>query len=252
MYQKERIDSIMDILHRKNYVTVKYLVDTLHYSNATINRDLNIMEKQKLITRSYGGVKLDETALPTLEFRYDKLKIEKRKMSKCAAGFIENGDTIFIDASTTCQGIGTYITEKKDITVITNNLALVSFLCEYGIKVICTGGYVSEPPYMLDGPDAVRTAMKYKTDKLFFSTSTFSEDGCIGDRSDMYETLREVTLKNTDRAFYLSDHTKMNIRSRHIVSDFSNIDTVITDCDFGDNVKNKFSETTFVNIGALR
>lgn len=58
MYQKERIDKIMEILKENGYVTVKYLIDKLHYSNATVNRDLNIMASRKLITRSYGGVEL--------------------------------------------------------------------------------------------------------------------------------------------------------------------------------------------------
>ena len=47
MYKKERIDSIMEILNENGYVTVKYLTEELHYSTATINRDLNDMVKQK-------------------------------------------------------------------------------------------------------------------------------------------------------------------------------------------------------------
>ena len=60
MYQKERIDKIMEILKENGYVTVKYLTDKLHYSNATVNRDLNIMASRKLITIRYGGVELCE------------------------------------------------------------------------------------------------------------------------------------------------------------------------------------------------
>ncbi|HAB00567.1 MAG TPA: hypothetical protein DCE08_03595, partial [Ruminococcaceae bacterium] len=56
MYQKERMEEIYDILKKNGYVTVKYLVQQLEYSNATINRDLTVMENQKLIRRSYGGV----------------------------------------------------------------------------------------------------------------------------------------------------------------------------------------------------
>ena len=45
MYQKERLDHILQIVKGYGYVTVKYLVANLHYSNATINRDLNLLEK---------------------------------------------------------------------------------------------------------------------------------------------------------------------------------------------------------------
>jgi len=48
MYQKERIDLILKILQENGYVNVKYLCDKIGYSKATINRDLNYMEKQKI------------------------------------------------------------------------------------------------------------------------------------------------------------------------------------------------------------
>ena len=69
MFQTERIEAIMNILKKNGYVTVKYLTEELKYSNATINRDLTIMEKQKLVKRSYGGVELlEKTSIP-LPFR---------------------------------------------------------------------------------------------------------------------------------------------------------------------------------------
>ncbi|MBR5505249.1 MAG: DeoR family transcriptional regulator, partial [Clostridia bacterium] len=52
MYQKERFKKIMDILNKYSYVTVKYLTYELGYSTATLNRDLNVLEEKKLITRS--------------------------------------------------------------------------------------------------------------------------------------------------------------------------------------------------------
>ena len=52
MYQKERLENIMNIMKKYNYVTVKFLVEELHYSTATINRDLNVLANQKLI-KSY-------------------------------------------------------------------------------------------------------------------------------------------------------------------------------------------------------
>ena len=55
MYQKERLDEILALVRRYGYVTVKYLVAELHYSNATINRDLNILEGQGQLHRTYGA-----------------------------------------------------------------------------------------------------------------------------------------------------------------------------------------------------
>ena len=86
--------------------TVKYLTETLHYSTATINRDLNTMEKQNLVKRSYGGAELAEQKVIPLFFRYSKMRPVKNKIAKKAADFVKDGDTIFIDCSTTAQYMG--------------------------------------------------------------------------------------------------------------------------------------------------
>lgn len=247
MYQKERIDSIMNILKENGYVTVKYLINALHYSNATINRDLNVMENLNLITRSYGGAELIESTYIPVEFRYNKMKSLKRKFAKCAADLIQNGDTIYIDASTTCESIGVFITEKKDITVITNNMSLAIELSEYGINVICTGGQIVEVPYMLGGDDAVKTLMKYKTDKMFFSTCSFTETGII-QTGILYNLIYEVAINNTEKVYYLADHTKLNLPARYTLTDFSAVSAVITDCPFSDEVKRKYQSTRFYEV----
>ena len=70
MSAKQRQDKIIEILEKEGYVTVKYLAGELHYSSATINRDLNALEQRQLVTRSYGGVELENsTRLPPLSPR---------------------------------------------------------------------------------------------------------------------------------------------------------------------------------------
>lgn len=247
MYQRERIDNILSILKANGYVTVKYLTEILHYSTATINRDLNIMENQGLIIRTYGGAELCYDAPVPLEFRYSKAKHEKRKIAKCAADFICDGDTVFIDGTTTSEGIGDFIQAKKDITVITNNIALTAHLSEYGINTVCTGGKTVEPPYMLDGDDAVRTVMRYNTDKMFFSAGTASDEGVISGGM-LYSALYNAALKNTEKAYFLIDCSKINLKRPYNITDFSGISAVISNYGFPEKTKKNFSQTEFYEV----
>ena len=118
MYQKERLENILQLVKQYGYVTVKYLVSTLHYSNATINRDLNALVAQKKVRRSYGGVEYIEKKGVPLPFRYDFMRSEKLKIGKKAAEFIHDGETVFIDASTTTECMAEFLVEKKDLTVM--------------------------------------------------------------------------------------------------------------------------------------
>lgn len=250
MYQKERIDNITEILKKNGYVTVKYLTQELHYSTATINRDLNYMQKQRLIKRSYGGVELLKRKYVPLVFRYNKMRTAKNLIAKVAAKYISDGDTVFFDGSTTTQYISKYITEKKNLTVITTNMALASFLSEYGITVIVTGGKIIESPYILGGEDAVENAMKYNVDKFFFSSGEITADGKI--YSGGYTSLLfKVMLENSKESFFLADHDKLlkdPLLTSRILCMPDKVTHYITDFSYSDEVKKKYPNTDFIEV----
>ena len=244
MYQKERLDSLLEILNARGYVTVKQMMDLLHYSSATINRDLNLLEKRGLIKRTYGGAEVVEQKSVPLVYRYNKMRVEKRRLARIACEMINPGDTVFIDSTTTTQIMGEYIATIKDVTVITNNMALVSYLSQYGVRVICLGGPVFEEPHMLLGDITVSNLLHFHADKLFFSTGGVTADGKIWD-SD-YMLMHEVMSKNADKVYYLVDHDKLEHSEQHILFDFDRVDCVISDFDFPDSTKKRFSKTQFI------
>ena len=246
MYQKERLDEILEILHKYGYVTVKYLVGALHYSNATINRDLNVLEGQGEIRRTHGGVELAERTGVPLPFRYHKMKTEKLKIGKRASELVQDGDTLFIYGTTTTEAMAEYLIDKKGITVITNNIALVMRLSEYGIKAICLGGRMVEKPSMLGGEETVENAMKYTADKMFFATSYISTDGKIGTVGSYL--LLKAMAQNSDKVFYLADHDKLvrPIGVNRYVFDFDEIDGVISDYEFDEETKKRYPNTQFI------
>ena len=251
MYPKERIDAVYNIIKENGYVTVKYLVEEMHYSNATINRDLNILEKQDLIKRSYGGVEIVEQKEVPLDFRYHKMKSAKNKMGKKAAELICDGDTVFIDGSTTTESIGKYITNKKDITVITSNLALVLYLSEFNIHTVCLGGSVVEIPYMLGGQIAVENAMKYHADKAFFSTGVLSLDGKIGSitwDSGNFRLLHQVMMNNSKVNCCIMDHEKVGIDYKSILCSVDDVDYLITDYKFDEKFCADFKNTKIITV----
>ncbi len=246
MYQNERLNEIIRILQENGYTTVKYLTDKLHYSTATINRDLNILEKQNLLKRSYGGAEIENPKSIPLPFRTHKMNAEKNRIGKIAADLIEDGDVIFIGGSTTCRRIAPHITERKDLTVITNDMGMTSFLSEYGVKVICLGGEVFEIPDILCGNITVENAMIYSANKFFFSTGAISDKGEIKG-GDIYHAMYKVMARNSEKNFYLADHEKLNVPNMPInYFNVSEMAYVITDFNFSDEFKKKYPNTVFL------
>lgn len=246
MYQKIRQDEIVKILKKQGYVTVEFLTKELHYSTATINRDLNMLQKQQLIKRSYGGAELIEQHGVRLPFRYHQMRIEKRKIGCAAAELIQPGDTVFVDASTTSQSMAQALADIEGVTVITNNMALATYLSEHGVKVICLGGPVYEAPCMLFGNETILNAAMYRADKMFFSTGGVTHDGRICDSS--YSLLFRTMAENADKVYYLADHNKIDVQTTGYLFDFSSIDGVISDYDFPKETKRKFPDTAFIKV----
>ena len=247
MSQHLRQEAILDILKKQGYVPVKYLVDVLHYSNATINRDLNILKEKGLVARSYGGVSLtNKGSYPTITMRQHLMRKEKRLICKIAAQQVCDGDVIFIDGSTTAQYMVSYLIDHKDITVITNNIAIVEYLSDHGIRVICLGGQVLEPPSMLCSSETVEFATRFMADKVFFSTGHFTPEGAID--SCVYDLLRLTMMQHAKKVFYLADHQKVVSSFRKTFCRFDKIHTVISDYAFSEETKTTFPNTEFILV----
>lgn len=244
---KQRQEKIVEILEAQGYVTVKYLCELLHYSSATINRDLNSLAKRGLVIRSYGGVEPVRSAYIPILFRANKMRLEKRQIGKAAAAFVKDGDTIFIDGSTTAQYMEQYLIERKSLTVITNNIILAVNLSKYDIHVICLGGSIVEPPCMLCGSETVENAQKYKVDKMFFATKAMTSEGLIAS-GEVYDLMLKTVAKNAKEVFYLVDHKKIDQPFDKIYGDLSCADHVISDHRFPQKTVSSFTSTDFLVV----
>ena len=244
---QKRTDKILGILKQQGYVTVKSLCEELHYSTATINRDLNDLQRQKLIVRHYGGAELVEKKGVPLVFRFHKMRPVKRAISKKAAELVKENMTIFIDGSTTAQYMAEYIQNIKNITVITNNLNLVTHLSEAGVHCISLGGAIVEPPYMVGGEDTAAQASTYTADIAFFSVVGVSPEGVIYDGGGYYP-LHKAMLARSKKSVLLVDHEKIGISGNRVLCDFSKVSTVISDFAFSHSVHQEFADTEFLQV----
>ena len=245
MAQKIRQEQILNILEKQGYVTVRYLSEILQYSSATINRDLNSMQTAGLVKRSYGGVEISKRShLPPLSQRLFYHKKEKRSIAKEAAKQIQNGNTVFLDGSTTVQYMLPFLLEKKDLTIITNNLRLAIELGNTSFKVICLGGSVIERPHVLCSDETVENAMKYYPDKMFLSVGNITADGHIASKA--FYLLYKTMLKNSGEAWLLTDRTKLTDRIQTSLCDFSRLTGVISDFEFPDETKKSFPNVKFI------
>lgn len=246
MSQKLRQDQIMQILKNESFVTVRYLVDVLQYSTATINRDLNFLQSQRLVKRSRGGVELYEhpNFLPPPTTREFYQKSEKQRIAKEACKLINDGDTIFLSGTTTVLHMIPYLANKKNLTVITNSARICLMLGESEFDVICLGGRVKLHPHALMSDLTVENAMRFHVDKMFFSTRCITKDGLVA--NNIAYLLYRVLFKNSKEIYLLADKTKVVDEIDYSLCDFSTLNGVITNFPFSTKTKESYPTVNFI------
>ena len=243
---KSREELIMDIIAENGFLTVRYLCETLHYSTATINRDLNKLQQQKRIVRSNGGAELTQRQYVPFVFRTEKNKAIKKRLSEEASHLVQDGQTIYINSSTTLQYLAPYLVPLKNLQVVTNNLNLASYLSNENLTVFCLGGEIVEKPYVTGGSHAALDAANYLYDTMFFCTSAATSNGIIQGPKDT--SLYKTVLKNARKVVFVIDSSKIDLHRTHVVCDFSQVDVVISDYVFRDEVKAQYPRTEFVEV----
>ena len=94
----KRRKKIMQKIQVKGTVNVEELASELNVTPLTIRRDLQYWEDMGAIERFYGGAKLVQNFV---EHDIDPNEAYKHAIAKFAATFVDDGDTIFINTSST-------------------------------------------------------------------------------------------------------------------------------------------------------
>ena len=137
---------ILELLQNNQYATIDELAEKLYVSPSTIRRKLNSLKQKGLVTRTHGGAQLndDNNFFPSFTFRVHQNSFEKKKIALAAIKLIKNGDLIFLDGTTSAFFIADYLSEFKNIRVITNGIDTLSVLAKNNVAAYSTGGYVPD------------------------------------------------------------------------------------------------------------
>lgn len=230
MLKNQRHNEIIEILKKNGFATVASLSKELYASLATIRRDLTLLEKDGYVKRCHGGAMfVDGKSNTPLYLRREQNANEKLKMCHSAVSLINQGDTVFLDASTTVSRISDFLSDTQDVTVVTNSLPISMKLAQAGIKVYSTGGRVLRESLAFVGISAEKSVSTFYADIMFFSIASLSDDGIISDWSEDEAMLRVEMAKNSDKTVLMCDSSKIGTRSTFKLFTLANIDYVITD-----------------------
>ncbi len=235
-FLNERQTEIVDKINEEGSVKVSQLSAVYRVSLETIRRDLEKLESLSLLKKIHGGAistQLDSSTEIPLQKRSQTNIEEKVKIAEEAAAFIEDGDIVGFDASTTVHQM-TKLIQGKQVTVVTNSIPITLDLStKPGITVLLAGGYVRNESMSLVGSSAEKVIADYHVDKFFFSCTGFDLKRGVSELSEEQAKVKEKFIDISDQLFLLADHSKFQSKSLVKLLGFEELDYLITDSGIG-------------------
>ncbi|MCM3782679.1 DeoR/GlpR family DNA-binding transcription regulator [Neobacillus mesonae] len=231
MLAAERRQYIIDIAQNDKRVLVSELSQKFEVTEETIRRDLEKLEKEGILTRTYGGAILNKHSnedLPFVTRHATNLEI-KQKIARKALGFIHDGDTLMMDPSSSSLALIKMLGSRSGLTIITNSAIAMHEVASSGHQLISTGGTLRTQSMSLTGTVAQDTVRKYHVDKFVLSCKALSLNKGIMDSNEPESELKRTMLQQAAKVILLADHTKFDKTAFIQLASFANIHVLITD-----------------------
>lgn len=229
----ERRQQIIETVGKYGQLSVTELSRKLDVSEVTIRHDLQALSDQGFLLRTRGSA-VSTNKMPEFSFdvRQQQFAAQKRRIGKAAAALVHNGDTIFLDASTTVHAIIPYLKELPELTVLTNSIrAAMSFLDSPHIQVILRGGYLRRESISVVGLnfDDLLSGINIQTG-FFGSRGLTVENGLTDVNLNEVEMKRKM-VESCRQVISLLDSRKWGKVAAYTFAGLDKINTIITDKD---------------------
>lgn len=227
---EERKKFIKKYVEENEFVDISYLKDTFSVSEMTIRRDLKKLEEEESLIRVMGGARSIQSRAfeASVDKRMRVHAAEKEKIAKYAASLVQEGDSIFLDASSTTYAMVDYLTVHA--TIITNNISVcIKVKDKENIDVILLGGNLWKSAMSIVGVDAIQMLQKYYVDKAFLSSKAVDEVYGISDATVEESEVKKMMIQSSEKVYFLMDHYKMEKRAFYKVCNLDQVTELITD-----------------------
>ncbi len=233
MLAEERRFQIREILAAQRTVAASDLCDRLKVTAATIRRDLATLEKDGVLVRSHGGA-VSRMSSTNFQPSYDALLRtkgeEKRRIARAAEQFVLDGDTIFLEGSTTVLELARCLIHRQRLTVVTNSPTIV---CELqrspGVTVLCTGGDLQKDTFYLSGEWALRSLSEIRLDKAILGVSAIDPQYGVSTAHHAEAQIKKMVTKAARTRIALADYGKFGLQCFAYVGPVTDINILVTD-----------------------
>jgi len=231
MRQAERLATILERLSENGGVGVAELATELDASAATVRRDLQLLEEQRLLSRTHGGA-VAHGMLYELPLRYRSARYgdEKRRIAAAAAERVSEGMVVGLTGGTTTTEVARGLLDRRRLTIVTNSLSIAAELAvRPNLKLVVTGGVARPESYELIGPLAEASLTGLNIDLAIVGVDGISRDAGLTTHHEAEAHTNRALIDRARRALVVADSSKVGQTSFARICEADRVDELITD-----------------------
>jgi DeoR/GlpR family transcriptional regulator of sugar metabolism len=225
---------ILKLLSLLRSVSVGDFAQKLDVSEVTIRKDLAQLEEMGCLIRTRGGAQIaeDTRILKTIEVRQQERIEVKRSIARKARELIREGETIYLDAGSTCLLLAKELL-GTNLRVVTNSIDVMALLgASPEISLISLGGSYRREAGSFVGPMAIEALKMLHIETCFLGTTGFSTRGVFSSQNLIEAQLKQKVLEVSKRRVVLADSAKFGREAFSIFARTGDVDVLITDAEF--------------------
>ena len=228
MELNDRQKRILERINSTGAVKVAELSRSLYFSEMTIRRDLQMMEKEGLLKRVHGGAVMNESEFQyPIWYRMEINKEQKKALALRAAKYLHDGQVIFFNSSSTLSYLLPYLHQYKNLQIVTNSVHLLFQISKMHIPCYLTGGLYNEIEGNLAGRQAEAFLKTINPDIAFLSCEGLSADGTVTDGNADIAEIDRIAIERAKTAVLLMDRSKLGALLTYTVCSTDQLTEVI-------------------------
>lgn len=239
-----RRNAIAQQISDNGFIRSSELSEQFGVSIVTIRQDVDSLCAKGVAQKTYGGaIRLDSPAGDSaFAVRAKQHSTQKSRIGAAAAKLVQPGETILLDAGSTCFEVARHLTPDLNITVVTCgvNIALEA-ATKPGVNVIVGGGVLNPNTLSAVGPLCEQMMQEIYADYLFLGTYGVHLEKGLAERNYQLAHLKRLLIASARRVVLVCDSSKFGNFGPVLSSSLEVVNHVVTDRSIPDEYQAWFS-----------
>lgn len=243
---EQRREEIVASIRVNGRVKVSELSKTYGVSEVSIRKDLEILETRGQLARIHGGAVGLEKMYVNMDLneRFKTNAGSKKMLAERVADFIEDNDTIMMNAGTTLAYVLRAIKGKKNVSIVTNSIQNANEAALYSsFNVILLGGELDSKYQFTYGQDAERQLENYHASKCILSVDGISADAGLTLYYSNEASLARKMIASSSAVIVAADGSKVGRSAFAKITGVCDVDVLVTDSVENREEMERLSET---------